>query len=270
MTVGHAAIVHGCTIGDRVLIGMGATVLNGATIGDDSIVAARSLVTEGTVIPPRSLVMGSPARVKRAVTDEEVASILEYCGELRPLQDRTTSKVVVRLGPSAPGLGPGQTDDSRHSRHARHSARRRPEMAARRARRARALRALRLRRAAHAGDRARGAVRQGHGRDHRHRPEGDVQLHRQGRRARDAAPGSDAEPGARVCRARPRAAHAGDETVHDGADVPVRAAAEGPLPSVPPARRRGLRHGRPGGGRRGDRSGVEPDRGARDCRQRSS
>ncbi len=77
VTVGHAAIVHGCTIGDRVLIGMGATVLNGATIGDDTIVAARALVTEGAVIPPRSLVMGSPARVKRPLTDEEVASILE-------------------------------------------------------------------------------------------------------------------------------------------------------------------------------------------------
>ena len=78
VTVGHAAIVHGCTIGNRVLIGMGATLLNGATIGDDSIVGARSLVTEGTVIPPRSLVMGSPARVKRQLTDDEVASIVEY------------------------------------------------------------------------------------------------------------------------------------------------------------------------------------------------
>lgn len=78
VTVGHGAIVHGCTIGDRVLVGMGATLLNGATVGEDTIVAARSLVTEGTALPPRSLVMGSPARVKRALTDEEVASILEY------------------------------------------------------------------------------------------------------------------------------------------------------------------------------------------------
>jgi carbonic anhydrase/acetyltransferase-like protein (isoleucine patch superfamily) len=78
VTVGHGAIVHGCTIGDRVLVGMGATLLNGATVGSDSIVAARSLVTEGMTIPPRSLVMGSPARVKRTLTDEEVASILEY------------------------------------------------------------------------------------------------------------------------------------------------------------------------------------------------
>jgi gamma-carbonic anhydrase len=78
VTVGHAAVVHGCTIGNRVLIGMGATILNGAAIGDDSIVAAGSLVTEGAVIPPRSLVMGSPGKVRRTLSDEDVASILEY------------------------------------------------------------------------------------------------------------------------------------------------------------------------------------------------
>ena len=78
VTVGHAAVVHGCTIGNRVLIGMGATILNGAVIGEDSIVAAGSLVTEGAVIPPRSLVMGSPAKVRRPLTDEDVASILEF------------------------------------------------------------------------------------------------------------------------------------------------------------------------------------------------
>jgi gamma-carbonic anhydrase len=78
VTIGHAAIVHGCTIGHRVLIGMGATILNGAVIGENSIVAAGSLVTEGAVIPPRSLVMGSPAKVRRTLSDEDVASILEY------------------------------------------------------------------------------------------------------------------------------------------------------------------------------------------------
>lgn len=78
VTVGHAAVVHGCTVGHRVLIGMGAILLNGATIGEDSIVAAGTLVTEETVIPPRSLVMGSPGRVKRALSDAEVASILQY------------------------------------------------------------------------------------------------------------------------------------------------------------------------------------------------
>jgi carbonic anhydrase/acetyltransferase-like protein (isoleucine patch superfamily) len=78
VTIGHGAIVHGCTIRDRVLIGMGAIVLNGATIGEDSIVAAGSLVTEGAAIPARSLVMGSPGKVKRPLNDEEVASIREY------------------------------------------------------------------------------------------------------------------------------------------------------------------------------------------------
>jgi carbonic anhydrase/acetyltransferase-like protein (isoleucine patch superfamily) len=78
VTIGHVAIVHGCTIEDRVLVGMGAIVLNGARVGADSIVAAGSLVTEGFVVPPRSLVMGSPGKVRRALSDVEVASILEY------------------------------------------------------------------------------------------------------------------------------------------------------------------------------------------------
>ncbi len=78
VTIGHAAVVHGCTIGDRVLIGMGAILLNGADVGGDSIVAAGTLLTEGTRIPPRSLVMGSPGKVRRELTDGEVASILGY------------------------------------------------------------------------------------------------------------------------------------------------------------------------------------------------
>jgi carbonic anhydrase/acetyltransferase-like protein (isoleucine patch superfamily) len=71
-------MVHGCTIADRVLIGIGAIVLNGARIGEDSIVAAGSLVTEGTVVPSRSLVMGHPATVRRTLTDAEVRSVLTY------------------------------------------------------------------------------------------------------------------------------------------------------------------------------------------------
>ena len=78
VTIGHGAIVHGCTIASRVLIGMGAIVLNGASIGEDCIVAAGTLVTEGAAIPPRSLVMGSPGKVRRALSDAEVASIREY------------------------------------------------------------------------------------------------------------------------------------------------------------------------------------------------
>lgn len=78
VTIGHGAVVHGCTIGDRVLIGMGAILLNGVEVGAGSIVAAGSLVTEGTVIPPRSLVMGHPARVRRTLDEGDVAEILEY------------------------------------------------------------------------------------------------------------------------------------------------------------------------------------------------
>jgi carbonic anhydrase/acetyltransferase-like protein (isoleucine patch superfamily) len=78
VTLGHGVIVHGCTIHHRVLIGMGAIVLNGAEVGEDSIVAAGALVTEGMRVPPRSLVMGSPGKVRRALEDDQVAAILEY------------------------------------------------------------------------------------------------------------------------------------------------------------------------------------------------
>jgi carbonic anhydrase/acetyltransferase-like protein (isoleucine patch superfamily) len=78
VTIGHAAVIHGCTIEDRCLIGMGAILLNGARIGEGSIVAAGTLVVEGMVVPPRSLVMGSPGKVKRALTDAEVAGIQTY------------------------------------------------------------------------------------------------------------------------------------------------------------------------------------------------
>jgi carbonic anhydrase/acetyltransferase-like protein (isoleucine patch superfamily) len=75
VTVGHAAVLHGCTIEDQCLIGMRATLLNGARIGAGSIVAAGSLVVEDMEIPPRSLVMGSPAKLRRAITDAEMDEI---------------------------------------------------------------------------------------------------------------------------------------------------------------------------------------------------
>lgn len=78
VTIGHAAVIHGCTIEDRCLIGMGAIVLNGARVGTGSVIAAGTLVVEGAVIPPRSLVMGSPGKVRRPLTDAEVAEIAEY------------------------------------------------------------------------------------------------------------------------------------------------------------------------------------------------
>ncbi|HKP87245.1 MAG TPA: gamma carbonic anhydrase family protein [Blastocatellia bacterium] len=75
VTIGHGVVLHGCTIMNRSLIGIGAIILDDVTIGEESFVAAGSLVTPGTVIPPRSMVMGSPARVRREVTAEEIARI---------------------------------------------------------------------------------------------------------------------------------------------------------------------------------------------------
>ncbi|MEX1279920.1 MAG: gamma carbonic anhydrase family protein [Acidimicrobiia bacterium] len=73
VTIGHAAILHGCTVGDRALVGIAATVLNGAVIGERAMVAAGSLVTPGTEIPAGMLAMGSPAKVRRPLTDDELA-----------------------------------------------------------------------------------------------------------------------------------------------------------------------------------------------------
>jgi carbonic anhydrase/acetyltransferase-like protein (isoleucine patch superfamily) len=78
VTVGHSAVLHGCTIEDRVLVGMGSILLNGVHVEHDSIIAAGTLLTEGTRIPARSLVMGRPGKVKRALTDDEVAEIRWY------------------------------------------------------------------------------------------------------------------------------------------------------------------------------------------------
>jgi carbonic anhydrase/acetyltransferase-like protein (isoleucine patch superfamily) len=75
-TIGHAAVVHGCTIGDGCLIGMGSVVLSGATIGDESIVAAGALIPEGRRYPARSLLVGSPARVLRQLSDEDVERLI--------------------------------------------------------------------------------------------------------------------------------------------------------------------------------------------------
>lgn len=80
VTIGHGAVVHGCTIHDRVLVGMGAIILNGAEVGEDCIIAAGALLTEGAVIPPRSMVMGSPGRVRRPLSAAEVAMIREFSG----------------------------------------------------------------------------------------------------------------------------------------------------------------------------------------------
>lgn len=74
-TIGHRAIIHGCTIGDNSLIGMGATVLNGARIGNNCLVGANALVTEGKEFPDNSLIVGAPARVVRTLDDAAIAGL---------------------------------------------------------------------------------------------------------------------------------------------------------------------------------------------------
>jgi carbonic anhydrase/acetyltransferase-like protein (isoleucine patch superfamily) len=75
VTVGHSAIVHACTVGDEVLVGMGAVILDGAVIGRQSIIGAKALVTQGTKIPPGSLVLGAPAKVVCRLTKKERAGL---------------------------------------------------------------------------------------------------------------------------------------------------------------------------------------------------
>jgi carbonic anhydrase/acetyltransferase-like protein (isoleucine patch superfamily) len=78
VTIGHGAMVHGCTIESRCLIGIGAILLNGAHVGTGSIVAAGTLLAENANVPPRSLVMGSPGKVKRLLTQAEIADVSAY------------------------------------------------------------------------------------------------------------------------------------------------------------------------------------------------
>lgn len=91
VTVGHGAILHGCRVGDRCLIGMGAIVLDNAVVGEGSVVAAGALVTPRTVIPPRSLVRGSPAKVIREVTESEarlgIAGAEHYASDARTYRE---------------------------------------------------------------------------------------------------------------------------------------------------------------------------------------
>ncbi|WP_438974249.1 gamma carbonic anhydrase family protein [Planktomarina temperata] len=75
-TIGHKAILHGCTIGDQSLIGMGAIVLNGAQIGRNCLIGAGALITEGKIIPDNSLVLGAPGKVVRSLTEAEIQGLL--------------------------------------------------------------------------------------------------------------------------------------------------------------------------------------------------
>jgi len=91
VTVGHGAIIHGCAIGDNTLIGMGAIIMNGARIGKNCIVGAGALVTQNARIPDNSLVLGNPAKIKREVTQEEIAANLRnaesYVKEARQMRE---------------------------------------------------------------------------------------------------------------------------------------------------------------------------------------
>lgn len=94
VSVGHGAIVHGATVGDHVLIGMGAIVMNGAVIGDETLIAAGALVPEGMQVPPRSLVAGVPGKVRRELSDDEVEKLHDNARiyeEHRELYRRSTS-----------------------------------------------------------------------------------------------------------------------------------------------------------------------------------
>ena len=87
VTVGHLAMIHACTIGDECLIGMHATILDGAQIGAQSIVGAGALVTKNTVVPPGSLVLGSPAKVVKALTPEARANIRHWAEKYQHVAD---------------------------------------------------------------------------------------------------------------------------------------------------------------------------------------
>jgi carbonic anhydrase/acetyltransferase-like protein (isoleucine patch superfamily) len=77
VTVGHGSILHGCTVGDRCLIGMGTIILDNVRVGDDCVIGAGSLLPPGMVVPARSMALGRPARVLRATTEEDVALAIE-------------------------------------------------------------------------------------------------------------------------------------------------------------------------------------------------
>ena len=100
VSVGHRALVHGATVEDEVLVGMGALVLNGAVLGTGSLVGAGAVVREGMVVPPRSLLVGVPARIVRATTDDELARVRRTAGSYLRLQARHRAGEFPARGPT--------------------------------------------------------------------------------------------------------------------------------------------------------------------------
>ncbi|ALE75801.1 carbonic anhydrase, family 3 [Pseudonocardia sp. Ae168_Ps1] len=98
VSVGHGAVLHGCTVGDDCLVGMNATVLNGAVVGAESLVAANALVPEGMEVPPRSLVAGVPAKVRRSLRDEELEHIRRNAEVYRELTVRHRDAQLLATG----------------------------------------------------------------------------------------------------------------------------------------------------------------------------
>lgn len=96
VSVGHQAMLHGCTVGDGCLIGIQAVVLNGASIGKESLVGAGALVTEGKEFPERVLILGTPAKVVRSLTDEEVATLRRNAKEYVTRADEY-KRTLVRI-----------------------------------------------------------------------------------------------------------------------------------------------------------------------------
>ncbi len=92
VTIGHLVMLHGCTIGDGTLIGIGAVVLNGAKIGENCLIGANALITEGKEIPPRSVVMGAPGKIVREVSDDDLKRIRQgvrsYIDRMHLYRDR--------------------------------------------------------------------------------------------------------------------------------------------------------------------------------------
>lgn len=97
VTIGHGAIIHGCTLKDNVMIGMGAIVLNGAVIGENSIIGAGTLVTQGKVIPACSLAFGNPVKIVRELTDEEISSISRNAQSYVKEAEKYNTKISIDI-----------------------------------------------------------------------------------------------------------------------------------------------------------------------------